>query len=64
MNYKNILVPIDGSDNSYKALQEAMEIARLKYSSAFAILVGLPSCCSKTPTIRLASTERESVFNA
>nr|WP_275693020.1 universal stress protein [Lactococcus petauri] len=29
MNYKNILVPIDGSDNSYKALQEAMEIARL-----------------------------------
>ena len=29
MNYKNILVPIDGSDNSYKALREAMEIARL-----------------------------------
>ena len=26
MNYKNILVPIDGSDNSYKALREAMEI--------------------------------------
>ncbi len=29
MKYKNILVPIDGSDKSYKALKEAMEIAYL-----------------------------------
>ncbi|WP_162205555.1 universal stress protein, partial [Lactococcus garvieae] len=29
--YKNILVPVDGSEQSYKAVDEAVRIARLNH---------------------------------
>ena len=38
-NYKKVLVPLDGSENSYKALREAAEIARVNNDELFILTV-------------------------